>query len=58
MRKYLFAFFARELRMGRGRTDQDIEEIRKIARTASENGLIGVLFAAGLTRSTFSRPNI
>src|SRR5947207_10283360 len=30
------------------RSDQDIEDIRQIARTASENGLNGVLFAAGL----------
>lgn len=29
-------------------TDQQVEEIRQIARTASENGLNGVLFAAGL----------
>jgi len=30
------------------RSDQDVEDIRKLARTASENGLNGVLFAAGL----------
>src|SRR5438045_3251011 len=30
------------------RSDQDVEEIRKLARTASENGLNCVLFAAGL----------
>src|SRR5689334_4391240 len=30
------------------RGDQDVEEVRRIARTASENGLNGVLFAAGL----------
>lgn len=30
------------------RSDQDVEQIRQIARTASENGLNGVLFAAGL----------
>src|SRR5215470_11998636 len=30
------------------RSDQDLEDIRQIARTASENGLNGVLFAAGL----------
>src|SRR5690349_20976018 len=30
------------------RSDQDVEQIRDIARTASEHGLNGVLFAAGL----------
>jgi len=30
------------------RSDQDVEDIRRLARTASENGLNGVLFAAGL----------
>ena len=30
------------------RSDQDVEQIRQLARTASENGLNGVLFAAGL----------
>ncbi len=30
------------------RSDQDVDEIRRIAQTASENGLNGVLFAAGL----------
>jgi hypothetical protein len=30
------------------RSDQDVEDIRQLARTASENGLNGVLFAAGL----------
>lgn len=30
------------------RSDQDLEEIRKIARIASESGLNGVLFAAGM----------
>ena len=29
-------------------SDQDVEDIRQIARTASQNGLNGVLFAAGL----------
>jgi hypothetical protein len=30
------------------RSDQDVERIRQLARTASENGLTGVLFALGL----------
>lgn len=30
------------------RSDRDVEDIRRIARTASENGLNGVLLAAGL----------
>jgi len=30
------------------RSDQDVEDIRRIARTASENGLNGVLLSAGL----------
>jgi hypothetical protein len=30
------------------RSDQDVEDIRRLAKTASENGLNGVLFAAGL----------
>jgi hypothetical protein len=30
------------------RSDQDVEDIRRLAKTASENGLNGVLFAAAL----------
>jgi hypothetical protein len=30
------------------RSDQDVEDIRRLARTASENGLNAVLFASGL----------
>lgn len=30
------------------RSDQDVEDIRQIARTAAENGLTGILLAAGL----------
>src|SRR6516164_4126699 len=30
------------------RSDQELDDIRQLARTASENGLNGVLFAAGL----------
>ena len=30
------------------RTDQDVEDIRRLAKTAADNGLNGVLFAAGL----------
>ena len=39
------------------RSDQDIEEIRQIARTASENGLNGVLFAAGLDSIDLKPPD-
>src|SRR5215470_19124496 len=39
------------------RSDQDVEEIRRIARTASENGLNGVLFAAGLDSIDLKPPD-
>ena len=39
------------------RSDQDIEDIRKIARTASENGLNGVLLAAGLDSIDLKPPD-
>src|SRR5882672_8327861 len=38
-----WAYISRRLR-----SDQDIDDIRQLARTASENGLNGVLFAASL----------
>ena len=38
------------------RSDKDVEEIRQIARTAAENGLNGVLFAAGLDSIDLKEP--
>ena len=37
-------------------SDQNVEDIRQIARTASENGLNGVLFAAGLDSLDLKSP--
>src|SRR5436190_19459426 len=39
------------------RSDQDLTDIRQIARTASENGLNGVLFAAGLNSIDLQPPD-
>ena len=39
------------------RSEQDVEDIRQIARTASENGLNGVLFAAGLDSIDLQPPD-
>ena len=39
------------------RSDQDLEDIRQIARTASESGLNGVLFAAGLDSIDIQPPD-
>src|SRR5579871_1161412 len=39
------------------RSDQEVEEIRKLARTASENGLNGVLFASGLDSLDLQPPD-
>src|ERR1051326_5975879 len=39
------------------RSDQDVEDIRRIARTASENGLNGVVFAAGLDSIDLKPPD-
>src|SRR5204862_2036601 len=39
------------------RSDQDLTDIRQIARTASENGLNGVLFAAGLDSIDLQPPD-
>ncbi|HEY1337431.1 MAG TPA: hypothetical protein VGF59_07970 [Bryobacteraceae bacterium] len=39
------------------RSDQDVEDIRKIARTASENGLNGVLLASGLDSIDLKPPD-
>src|ERR1035437_9614413 len=39
------------------RSDQELEEIRQLARTASENGLNGVLFAAGLDSIDLQPPD-
>jgi hypothetical protein len=39
------------------RSDQDIEDIRQLARTASENGLNGVVFAAGLDSIDLKPPD-
>src|SRR4051794_21592745 len=40
---YRWVYISRALR-----SDQDVEDIRRLAQTASQNGLNGVLFAAGL----------
>src|SRR2546428_4269570 len=39
------------------RSDQDLDDIRRIARTASENGLNGVLLAAGLDSIDLQPPD-
>jgi hypothetical protein len=39
------------------RSDQDVEDIRKIAKTASENGLNGVMLAAGLDSIDLKPPD-
>ena len=39
------------------RSDQDVEVIRQIARTAPENGLNGVLFAARLNSIDLNPPD-
>ncbi len=38
------------------RSDQDVEDIRQIARTASENGLNGIMLAAGLDTISLKPP--
>jgi hypothetical protein len=40
------------------RSDQDLEDIRQLAGTASENGLNGVVFAAGLDSIDLEPPGV